>query len=541
MSRDTRSALFVATAASFFLAVALIVGVQAPAMATPIPAGFPNESNTGLTDPSALKFHNGDLNVTQDGAVIENLEIHGRVEIKAKNVVMRNVWVYTSDFWTIFVRPGASLLIEDSEIGHPAYVGWRGLGGENVTARRIDVHHVEDGFKAGINSLYERVYCHDLASPSASPHFDCFQDDGGNGNYTVRNSTLDARRPNGTVGNAAIILGADLGPISNVVVEGNYLNGGNLIVMVDAGAYPAPKNILFRDNAFGRDVRYPPGLLLRHPDATITWENNYWADNGRYVDWDGNPTDPTPVEEGTRPCKSGKCDSVGFVDSGGRWRVHDALSADAAVNTFYFGNPGDIPFMGDWNGDGTATPGLYRQSDGFVYLRNSNTQGTADTTFFFGNPGDIPLVGDFNGNGKDTVSIYRRSQAKVYVINQLGRNGGGLGAAEYSFFFGNPGDTPFVGDFNGNGKDSVGLYRPSKGFVYFRYSLTQGNADLSFYYGNPGDVIMAGDWDGDGDDTVAVYRPSAGRVYVNLANSSGAADYTLRVGYYPNGVSWGRS
>ena len=45
---------------------------------------------------------------------------------------------------------------------------------------------------------------------------------------------------------------------------------------------------------------------------------------------------------------------------------------------FYFGNPGDYPFMGDWDCDDVDTPGLYRQSDGYVYLRNSNTQGIAD-------------------------------------------------------------------------------------------------------------------------------------------------------------------
>jgi hypothetical protein len=53
-------------------------------------------------------------------------------------------------------------------------------------------------------------------------------------------------------------------------------------------------------------------------------------------------------------------------------------------------------------------------------------------------------------------------------------------------------------------------------------------------------VILAGDWDGDGDDTVAVYRPSTGRVYVNLENSSGAADYSLYVGSYPIATTWGR-
>jgi hypothetical protein len=154
--------------------------------------------------------------------------------------------------------------------------------------------------------------------------------------------------------------------------------------------------------------------------------------------------------------------------------------------------------------------------------------------FFFGDPGDFPLVGDFDGDGSDSVSIWRAGEARVYVINELGVDGEGLGAADFSFGFGNPGDVPFVGDFDGDGVDTVGLYRQSTGFVYFRNSLTTGNADLSFFYGDPGDHIMAGDWDGDGDDTVAVYRPSTGRVYMNLENTNGAADWTGYVGTYPN-------
>lgn len=536
MSSPTRSLSSASIAVAFVIVATLLLTPPPAAAAAAIPTGFPNASNTGLSNPGALSVHNGTLNITQDGAVVQNLEIRGAVNVWGKNVVLRNVWVHASGEHAVQIRDGGSLLIEDSEIGHPGQAGAAGISGNNVTVRRVNVHHQRDGFFAGHNSLYERVYCHDLVS---HPHADCFQDVG-HSNYTIRNSTLDGRFANGATANAAIIIKSDLGPISNAVVEGNYLNGGNMIVMVSTGSgYSPPQNILIKENAFGRDVKYPPGVLLREGGPGVTWQNNYFADTGQFIDWNGKPTAPQPVEEGKRPCTGGPCDSIGLVDTGGKWRLLNALSKDAAVNTFYFGNPGDIPFMGDWNGNGVATPGLYRQSDGYVYLRNSNTQGAADITFFFGNPGDVPLVGDFDGNGKDTVSIYRKSQGKVYIMNQLGKNGGGLGAATSSFFFGNPGDTPFVGDFNGNGKDSVGLYRASKGFVYFRNSLTTGNAHLSFFYGNPGDVILAGDWDNDGDDTVAVYRPSAGRIYVNLKNAAGAADYTLFVGSYPYAVTAG--
>jgi len=134
--------------------------------------------------------------------------------------------------------------------------------------------------------------------------------------------------------------------------------------------------------------------------------------------------------------------------------------------------------MGDWDGDGVATPGLYRQSDGFVYIRHDNSQGNADLEFFFGNPGDVPVVGDFDGDGRDTVSIWRPSEARMYVINELGRDGQGLG-------------------------------------------------------------ILAGDWDSDGDDTVAVFRPSNGMLYVNLENTGGAAVWEGFIGPYPWVVSAG--
>ncbi|MGB5169695.1 MAG: Ig-like domain-containing protein, partial [Acidimicrobiia bacterium] len=118
---------------------------------------------------------------------------------------------------------------------------------------------------------------------------------------------------------------------------------------------------------------------------------------------------------------------VGLVDPAtGQWHLD---TDSGTVTTFYYGNPGDVPFMGDWNCDGIDTPGLYRQSDGYVYLRNSNTQGVADITFFFGNPGDVPLAGDFNGDGCDTLSLYRPSEARFYIINELGEDEGGLGAA----------------------------------------------------------------------------------------------------------------
>ena len=224
-------------------------------------------------------------------------------------------------------------------------------------------------------------------------------------------------------------------------------------------------------------------------------------------------------------------DTVGVVDqTTGIWYLRGPAGD---TTSFYYGNPGDYPMVGDWDCDTIDTPGLYRQSDGYVYLRNSNTQGIADTRFFFGNPGDIPLPGDFNADGCDTVSIYRPSEARMYVINKLGSNDGGLGAADYAFYFGNPGDKPFTGDFNGNGQDTVGLHRESTGFVYYRDSLTTGIADGDFFYGDPGDQLLAGRWAQDpmpASDTVGLFRPSNGRFYLRFDNSQGNANVDFSYG-----------
>jgi LmbE family N-acetylglucosaminyl deacetylase len=225
------------------------------------------------------------------------------------------------------------------------------------------------------------------------------------------------------------------------------------------------------------------------------------------------------------PPPGGPVHSIVLVDPGqGLWHLYDRNGVEKA--SFFFGNPGDYPIYGDWNCDGIETPGMYRQSDGYVYLRNTNTQGPGDIRFFFGNPGDVPLAGDFNGDGCDTVSIYRPSEARAFIINKLGANDGGLGAADVTYFFGNPGDKPFVGDFDGNGTETVGLHRESTGFVYFRNSHTQGVADSSFFFGDPGDRLVAGDWNNNGAFSPALFRPSNTTMYFRYTNTQGNADKT---------------
>ncbi len=214
---------------------------------------------------------------------------------------------------------------------------------------------------------------------------------------------------------------------------------------------------------------------------------------------------------------------VGLVDPAtGIWHFR---GWDGNIEAFYYGNPGDYPFVGDWDCDGFDTPGLFRQSDAFAYLRNSTSEGVADIRFFFGNPSDVPLVGDFNGDGCDTLSVYRPSEQRFYIVNELGENEGGLGAADFSFLFGNAGDKPVVGDWDGDGVDEVGLHRESTGSFYWRDTLTSGPADGEILFGNPGDRFVPGDWGVfDGVDSPAVFRPSRSTFFFRHDLSRGVAD-----------------
>ena len=128
------------------------------------------------------------------------------------------------------------------------------------------------------------------------------------------------------------------------------------------------------------------------------------------------------------------------------------------------------------------------------------------------------------------MSIYRPAEGRFYIINALGAGDAGLGFADFSFYFGNPGDAPFMGDWDGDGIDTPGLRRISNGFVYLRHSNSQGLADVEYFYGDPGDIVFTGDWDSDGDDTLGLYRPANGTVYLRNTNSTGVADLSFGVG-----------
>lgn len=122
-------------------------------------------------------------------------------------------------------------------------------------------------------------------------------------------------------------------------------------------------------------------------------------------------------------------------------------------------------------------------------MRRSLTTGISDYYAVLGNPGDVGLAGDWDGNGFDSAGVYRPSEGHFYLSNV---NGAGVTLSDIDFYFGNGNDLPFVGDWTGNGISKPGFVKSS--VVYMRNALTTGTADNIFVYGNAGWTPLAGKW-----------------------------------------------
>ena len=75
----------------------------------------------------------------------------------------------------------------------------------------------------------------------------------------------------------------------------------------------------------------------------------------------------------------------------------------------------------------------------------------------FGEEGDLPVVGDFNGDGIDEIGVYR---AGKWIIDTNGNRR--IDAGDKVIELGTAADKPIVGDFDGDGVDEPGLYRDEK-------------------------------------------------------------------------------
>ncbi len=231
-------------------------------------------------------------------------------------------------------------------------------------------------------------------------------------------------------------------------------------------------------------------------------------------------------------------------------------TADAA-RRLLFGMRGGVPVSGDFNGDGVTDVGVFRDGQWFIDVNGNGVWDEGDLWAKLGYDGDKPVVGDWDGDGKDDIGIFGRAWAgdPRHIAREPGlpdssnkhygaqknvpppQNQATLGKRalkltsqgqtradliDHVFHYGTPRDIPLVGDWNGDGTDTIAVFRD--GWWYLDIDgdgKWTDEGDNKKHFGQAGDIPAAGDFNGDGVDELAVFR--GGTWYIDT-NGNGTID-----------------
>ncbi|EXJ14574.1 FG-GAP repeat domain-containing protein [Imhoffiella purpurea] len=199
----------------------------------------------------------------------------------------------------------------------------------------------------------------------------------------------------------------------------------------------------------------------------------------------------------------------------------DLSPSDADLRPGPFGLPLDVALAGDWNGDGIDETGLYRSAERRFYLdADGNGRWSASNRISepYGPGGSaLPVAGDWNGDGRDEIGLFLPASGR-FVLD-LDADLGPSSAETQGIPFGLPDAQPLVGDWDGDGDDDLGVWRPGEARAYLDLDGDRRwtpETDATFRLGQPGDRALAGDWNGDGRDEIGVYRPADRRFRLDL-------------------------
>lgn len=218
-------------------------------------------------------------------------------------------------------------------------------------------------------------------------------------------------------------------------------------------------------------------------------------------DFDGDGTDEPAV---WRPAASG-----------GRFY----LRTQPKTQSLPWGKPGDTPLAGDFNGDGITQVGTKQLGMSTWQLRGGSG---ATATVSVGGANDEPLTGDWDGNGLAELGWYRWSDRSFT-----------LRAADYStrrVVWGLPGEQPVVGDWNGDRVSDIGAFKPATATWRLRVPSGSTYATHTVVFGSPGDRPVTGDWNGDGTVDLGVWRPSTATFHLRVPQGTGFVTQTVAYG-----------
>ena len=238
------------------------------------------------------------------------------------------------------------------------------------------------------------------------------------------------------------------------------------------------------------------------------------------------------------------------------WFINN--SSGGATQAFAWGLATDFFIAEDFDGDGRDDIATWRPGPPTValfYILNSN--GFTLRGEVFGQTGDDPtVVGDYNNDGMADVAVYRAGvttgQQSVWYFRTT--PGGPVNFAPW----GQTGDVPAPGDYDGDGRNDFVVQRGTGGQAHFWRNLTTAADDI-IGFGVASDLVVPGDYDGDGKTDIAVARGSASIItwhwfasgtgaYVTVGFGASATDVPVQGDYdgdgktdravWRNGVFW---
>lgn len=184
-------------------------------------------AQVGVPAGKTLTRYDGTYTVSQDNAVISNMEVRGNIVVEARNVTMSNIKLISATRWhAIQLSEAASgFTLQDSEVD-----------GAGVTVNAIygfgrflrnDLHDAENGINVIGPSVIRDNTIHSLRGGSDA-HYDGIEINGGHDIDISGNTIIN---PHGQT--SAIMLDNYFGSLSRISIDNNRLIGGGYTVYLD--------------------------------------------------------------------------------------------------------------------------------------------------------------------------------------------------------------------------------------------------------------------------------------------------------------------
>ena len=141
----------------------------------------------------------------------------------------------------------------------------------------------------------------------------------------------------------------------------------------------------------------------------------------------------------------------------------------------------------------TSKIGIFRSTTGIWSLdsNGNNAWEVSDTSLSWGLPGDIPVIGDWNGDGKDDIGIFRPSSS-MWSLDSNGNSAWEV--SDTTLSWGLPADIPVIGDWNGDKKDEIGVYNAGNWYLDYDGTGVWSAGDKNYGFGTTGWIPVIGKW-----------------------------------------------